>query len=86
MKFFKLLIKHKLHKNSKTNLEYEYFRKFVEPLEVFYSFIFPGRDHVLSVTLSEGDVVPPHLFQKGKNVKQSSYVFKESTIVKIRSH
>lgn len=43
---------------------------------------FPANVHVLGVVSSEGDVMPPHFFQKGENVTKEVYVNVLSNVVK----
>lgn len=43
---------------------------------------FPASVHVLSVVSSEGDIMPPHFFQKGENITKEVYVRVLQTVVK----
>ncbi|CAK9801851.1 hypothetical protein ANTQUA_LOCUS3033 [Anthophora quadrimaculata] len=43
---------------------------------------FPAHVHVLSVVSSEGDVMPPHFFNKGENVTKEVYLHVLINVVK----
>jgi len=43
---------------------------------------FPANVHVLSVVSSEGDVMPPHFFNKGENVTKEVYLRVLTNVVK----
>ncbi|XP_011863807.1 PREDICTED: uncharacterized protein LOC105559817 [Vollenhovia emeryi] len=43
---------------------------------------FPANIHVLSVVSSEGDVMPPHFFQKGETITKEVYLEVLRTVVK----
>ncbi|XP_076621600.1 LOW QUALITY PROTEIN: uncharacterized protein LOC143342004 [Colletes latitarsis] len=43
---------------------------------------FPASVHVLSVVSSEGDVMPPHFFQKGETVTKEVYLEVLKTVIK----